>query len=140
MNQYERFGAAVGVLVALVEARAHTNGPEHFSMSPVSYAMEFQTIAVNPGRRMGKSEYIRRTLRPGRDICLVAGIRMIDSVFPDMKASTVVAAYVRQSRDLSRVERVYVDEPGLTFLGISKVEVYAALVARGAHTFILLGA
>lgn len=140
MNQYERFGAAVDSLVALVEGRAHTLGPYHFSMSKTAYAMEFQTIAVNPGRRMGKSEYIRRNLRPGRDIWLVAGDRVIDRVFPDMKASTVVAAYVRRSRDASRIERVYVDEPSLTLLGISKVELYAALIARGAHTFILLGA
>lgn len=138
MSQYEAFGQAVDALVGLAEAQ----GPHSMSgdMDSVTFAMEFRTVSVGASRRSGKTEYIKRRLRPGLDVCLVASARMRDALFEDRRDIIVAdSTIVRQLQERHAIERVYVDEPSLVFRTFSARAIYGALMSHKPKLFIHLG-
>lgn len=111
-------------------------------MNPIAAAMELCTVVVNPGRRMGKTTYIRNSARQG-DVIIVPQYRDLRDWQGRTKA-TVLCAEQLNIRDKTiglRPYRVYVDEPKLVFATIPEHKLYEAFCITYTYLplFVMLG-
>lgn len=133
---------SIDALVAEVSRRVHSDEFQRNlqMMGPINAAMDMCTIAVDPGRRSGKSSYIQ--YRASRDSVVIVPNRALLR-YSSGNYLTVTAEELRHNdhRLTGRYPSiVYVDEPALVFKTISKYDLYSKFCRAGrVPLFVLLG-
>ncbi len=121
------------------------------TMSPAHYASEFCTIAVDVGRRIGKTQYIKDHAN-AESLIVVANQAQrddLDRAFSKNNVHpTIVTASMldhnefRSRKNYNSFAKIYVDEPKLVYRYIHHDDLYLACTHKQqpySQTFILLG-
>lgn len=143
MNKHDQFQSAVDLLIDA--NRANRVELAHFAetMGSRDYALEFCTVQVMTGRRMGKTTYVKSRAKPG-DLVIVGRKGLADG-YPCavMLPCEITPALVRilSERGYSGEtewfpKTVYIEEPYLCG-NVYKMIGYLALDA--SQTFVVLG-
>jgi hypothetical protein len=109
-------------------------------MGTVQVAMDMCTVAVDPGRRSGKSSYIQ--CRARRDSIVIVPNRHLLRYSSGNYITLTAEELLTDSYRLKglRPSTVYVDEPALVFKTISKYDLYEKMCrADNIPLFVLLG-
>lgn len=109
-------------------------------MNPVHAGMELCTVALNPGRRTGKTRFIRKWA--GReDIVIVPDRRFKQNCYASYYGNVLYASqYESWEVRGQRPHTVYVDEPAMVFKEMAQYDLYNRFCHSGhIPLFILLG-
>ncbi len=135
-----RFHAAIDNLVALnKELRKCLNPEIKEELSPVEYAIEFCTVTCNIGRRIGKSEYIRRRANELTHSLIIVPTENMALDYDALKVLTADQV-IEGAAVTERYDVVFIDEFSFVFYNGRQNKIYSKLAFKGRDTtFILLG-
>lgn len=112
------------------------------TLSPAHYAAEFCTVTCDAGRRMGKSEYIKRRATPD---CLVVAYNkdMAKAIFGKTEYDVLSARQIINgaTRGKRAYKVIFVDDAQEVFRAINRQDFYRELAHSNVEQiFVLLGA
>lgn len=136
--EYSKFYEAMDLLVEAKKEFICTVGKDlKHNFSPIQFALELQTIKVNPGRRVGKTSYINKR----------ADLSSLVITYPQFTnlytvPNVVNITDIREGKHLDNLyNRVYIDEPHYILYDMKITTLYEHLlpVCTTDTIFVLLG-
>lgn len=113
------------------------------NLSPAQFLMEFGTVAVNIGRRTGKTSYIIDNAL-SKDLIIVSSMDIARNIKRLTNATVIVSngeiGLKHNIKPHARFDVIYLDEPTMIFSKISKNYLYDFLAVDCDQLFVLLGA
>lgn len=121
--------------------RKHLQDESKYSVSPLFYALEFCTIAVDIGRGVGKTTFIKNHAKRG-DLVVTYNFNTKRIHYGMHTEYDVIAPFELEKMKGKRYKNIYIDEPALVFEGDyeKKLDFYRFIIYDyDEQTFVLLG-
>jgi hypothetical protein len=133
---YDRIQAS---MLAMIEEAERREPPLAKSALPGHiFALTFQTVAINPGRRTGKTEFIQRCLQSDANAIAVVPLSSWRSQVYRYRRNVFTPNELSNLRG-RRLSRVFIDEPSAVFKAMSWHKVHDALWTTRPSLYVLLG-
>jgi hypothetical protein len=130
-----------GLIELNKQCRIHIKESDRYSVSPLFYAIEFCTVAVNIGRGVGKTTFIKNHAKKGDLVMVINSIAKRIQYGKNIEFDIITLDELDKVRG-RRYQNIYIDEPAAVFEGDfeKKINAYQLLIdPYKDQTFVLLG-